>query len=167
MYAMFAVRVPLSCVLLRLCRDVVVVRPPSPRSDITAHSTWPPVPRCAVVCRGLQSEHQHVECDSRHRLRRFLGRFGLGCGVAAESQLSTDLWHPVLNGGPVRARGSDDDDDVATLLREREREKIKFTRDDEFQPSADLCTVGVFLRPPASFPDDDRRRLRCCFLRRP
>ena len=39
-------------------------------------------------------------------------------------------WH-------VRARGSGNDDDVATLLREREREreKIKFTR-DEFQPSA-------------------------------
>ena len=61
-----------------------------------------------------------MECDSRHRLRCFLDRFGLGCDVAAESQLSTDLWHPVLNGGPVRARGSDDDDDVATLLRERE-----------------------------------------------
>ena len=81
-----------------------------------------------------------MECDSRHRLRIFLERFGLGCDVAAESQLSTDLWHPVLNGGPVRARGSDDDDDVATLLREREREKIKFTRDDEFQDiSWDFC----------------------------
>ncbi len=64
-----------------------------------------------------------MECDSRHRLRCFLDRFGLGCDVAAESQLSTDLWHPVLNGGPVRARGSDDDDEVATLLRERERER--------------------------------------------
>ena len=55
---MFAVRVPPSRVLLRLCRHVVVVRPPSPRSDITAHSTWPPVPRCAVGCRSLQSAHR-------------------------------------------------------------------------------------------------------------
>jgi hypothetical protein len=51
---MFAVRVPPSRVLLRLCRHVVVVRPPSPRSDITAYSTRPPDPRCAVVCRCLQ-----------------------------------------------------------------------------------------------------------------
>ena len=53
---MFAVRVPPSRVLLRLCRHVVVVRPPSPRSDITAHATRPPVPRCDVVCLRLQSD---------------------------------------------------------------------------------------------------------------
>ena len=48
MEAMFEVRVPPSRVLLLLRRHVVVVRSASPRSDITAHSTWPPVPRCAV-----------------------------------------------------------------------------------------------------------------------
>ena len=58
MYAMFAVRVPPSRVLLLLRRHVVVVRPPSPRSDITAYSTRPPVPRCAVGCRGLQPAHR-------------------------------------------------------------------------------------------------------------
>jgi hypothetical protein len=42
------------------CVAVVVVRPPSPRSDITAHSTRPPVPCCAAVCYPLQSGHQHV-----------------------------------------------------------------------------------------------------------
>ncbi len=55
---MFRVRVPPSRVLLRLCRHVVVVRPPSPRSDITAYSTRPPDPRCAVVCHCLQSAHR-------------------------------------------------------------------------------------------------------------
>ena len=58
MNGMFLVRVPPSRVLLLLRRHVVVVRPPSPRSDITAYSTRPPVPRCAVVCRGLQSAHR-------------------------------------------------------------------------------------------------------------
>ena len=47
---MFAVRVPQSRVFLLLRRHVVVVRSPSPRSDITAYFTRPPVPRCAVVC---------------------------------------------------------------------------------------------------------------------
>ena len=55
---MFRVRVPPSRVLLRLCRHVVVVRPPSPRSDITAHATRPPVPRCDVGYRCLQSAHR-------------------------------------------------------------------------------------------------------------
>ena len=56
---MFGVRVPPSRVLLLLLRlHVVVVRPPSPRSDITARATRPPVPRCAVGCRGLQSAHR-------------------------------------------------------------------------------------------------------------
>jgi surface protein len=56
---MFYVRVPSSRVLLLLLRrHVVVVRPPSPRSDITAHSTRPPLPRCAVVCPSLQSAHR-------------------------------------------------------------------------------------------------------------
>ena len=52
---MFAVRVPQSRVFLLLRRHVVVVRSPSPRSDITAHATRPPVPRCAVESRCLQS----------------------------------------------------------------------------------------------------------------
>ena len=54
---MFFVRVPPSRVLLLLLRRHVVVatRPSSPRSEIAAHSTRPPDPRCAVVCRGLQS----------------------------------------------------------------------------------------------------------------
>ena len=51
---MFFVRVPPPRVLLRLCRHVVVVRSPSPRSDITDHATRPPVPRCAVECHCLQ-----------------------------------------------------------------------------------------------------------------
>jgi hypothetical protein len=125
MFRMFNVRVPPSCVLLLLLHRCVVTRPPSPRADITAHSTRAPVRRCAAGCHCLQSGHQWVDCGSGHRLRIFLDRFGLGCDVAAESQLwvSTDLWHPVLNGGPVRARGSDNDDNVATLLRERERER--------------------------------------------
>ena len=55
---MFAVRVPQSRVFLLLRRHVVVVRSPSPRSDITAYSTRPPDPRCAVVCRCLQSAHR-------------------------------------------------------------------------------------------------------------
>jgi hypothetical protein len=55
MNSMFRVRVPPSRVLLLERRHVVVAtRPPSPRSDITAHAKRPPVPRCAVVCRGLQ-----------------------------------------------------------------------------------------------------------------
>ncbi|MCP4082321.1 MAG: BspA family leucine-rich repeat surface protein, partial [Planctomycetaceae bacterium] len=49
MNGMFGVRDPPSRVLLLLRRHVVVVRSPSPRSDITAHSTRPPVPRCDVV----------------------------------------------------------------------------------------------------------------------
>ena len=55
---MFAVRVPQSRVFLLLRRHVVVVRSPSPRSDITDHATRPPVPRCAVVCHCLQSAHR-------------------------------------------------------------------------------------------------------------
>ena len=58
MSSMFAVRVPPSCVLLLSRRCVVVVRPPSPRSDITAHSARPPFLRCDVVCRCLQSAHR-------------------------------------------------------------------------------------------------------------
>jgi surface protein len=55
MYHMFYVRVPPSRVLLLLHRRVVVVtRPPSPRSEIAAHSTRPPVPGCAVECLCLQ-----------------------------------------------------------------------------------------------------------------
>ncbi len=50
MNGMFGVRDPPSRVLLLLRRHVVVVRSPSPRSDITAYFTRPPVPRCAVVC---------------------------------------------------------------------------------------------------------------------
>ncbi len=30
---------------------------PAPPPEIAAHSTWPPVPRCAVECPGLQSAH--------------------------------------------------------------------------------------------------------------
>ena len=57
---MFFVRVPPSRVLLLLLhrRVVVATRPSSSRSEIAAHSTRPPVPRCAVVCRGLQSAHR-------------------------------------------------------------------------------------------------------------
>ena len=58
MYHMFYVRVPPSRVLLLLHRRVVVARPPSPRSEIAAYSTRPPVPRCAVASRGLQSAHR-------------------------------------------------------------------------------------------------------------
>jgi hypothetical protein len=58
MNGMFYVRVPPPRVLLLLRRHVVVIRPPSPRSDITAHATWPPVPRRAVGCRSLQSAHR-------------------------------------------------------------------------------------------------------------
>ncbi|MCP3674210.1 MAG: hypothetical protein GY829_07030, partial [Gammaproteobacteria bacterium] len=54
MVGMFDVRAPPSRVLLLLRRHVVVVRSPSPRSDITDHATRPPVPRCDVGCRGLQ-----------------------------------------------------------------------------------------------------------------
>ncbi|MCP4968540.1 MAG: hypothetical protein GY926_25325 [bacterium] len=67
---MFAVRVPPPRVLLLLLRrHVVVARPSSSRSEIAAHSTRPPVPRCDVACLCLQSGHQWVGCDSRHRLR--------------------------------------------------------------------------------------------------
>ena len=57
---MFFVRVPPSRVLLLLLRRHVVVatRPSSPRSEIAAHSTRPPVPRCDVGCPGLHSGHQ-------------------------------------------------------------------------------------------------------------
>ena len=53
---MFYVRVPPSRVLLLLLRRHIVVatRPSSPRSEIAAHATRPPVPRCAVACWGLQ-----------------------------------------------------------------------------------------------------------------
>jgi hypothetical protein len=61
MQGMFLVRAAPSRVLLLLRRRVVLVaRRPSPRSEIAAHSARPPVPRCAVGCRGLQSGHQHV-----------------------------------------------------------------------------------------------------------
>jgi len=54
MREMFRVRVPPSRVLLLLRRCVVVAtRPPSPRSDITAHAARPPVPR-AVERPSLQ-----------------------------------------------------------------------------------------------------------------
>jgi surface protein len=59
MYCMFQVRAPPSRVLLLLLYRcvVVVARHPSPRSEIAAHSTRPPVPRCAVeLC--LQSAHR-------------------------------------------------------------------------------------------------------------
>jgi surface protein len=60
MYHLFRVRVPPSRVLLLLLhrRVVVVTRPLYPRSEIAAHSARPPVPRCAVVCQGLQSAHR-------------------------------------------------------------------------------------------------------------
>ena len=58
MNGMFGVRDPPSRVLLLLRRHVVVVRPSSSRSEIAAHSTRPPVPRCAVVCRRLQPAHR-------------------------------------------------------------------------------------------------------------
>ena len=53
---MFYVRVPPSRVLLLLLRRHIVVatRPSSSRSEIAAHSTRPPVPRCAVACHRLQ-----------------------------------------------------------------------------------------------------------------
>ena len=54
---MFAVRVPQSRVFLLLRRHVVVVRSPSPRSDITDHSTRLPDPRRTVGCQ-LQSAHR-------------------------------------------------------------------------------------------------------------
>ncbi|MCP4449761.1 MAG: hypothetical protein GY811_31185 [Myxococcales bacterium] len=60
MNGMFGVRDPPSRVLLRLCRHVVVARPSSSRSDITAHATRPPVLPCDVVFHCLQSGHQHV-----------------------------------------------------------------------------------------------------------
>ena len=61
MNSMFRVRVPPSRVLLLEHRHVAVAtRPPSPRSDITAHATRPPVPRCAVVCLCLQSAHRRL-----------------------------------------------------------------------------------------------------------
>ena len=53
---MFYVRVPPSRVLLLLLRRHIVVatRPSSSRSEIAAHATRPPDPRCAVVCHCLQ-----------------------------------------------------------------------------------------------------------------
>jgi hypothetical protein len=62
MSGLFYVRVPPSRVLLLLLhrRVVVVTRPPSPRSEIAAHSARPPVPRCTVECRGLQSAHRRL-----------------------------------------------------------------------------------------------------------
>ena len=59
MFEMFYVRASPSRVSLLLRRRIVVIgRPLSPRSDITAHSTRPPVPRCAVECLCLQSAHR-------------------------------------------------------------------------------------------------------------
>jgi hypothetical protein len=60
MAGMFNVRVPPPRVLLLLRRHVVVVRPSSPRSDITAHATRLPDPRRAVGSLCLQPGHQHV-----------------------------------------------------------------------------------------------------------
>ena len=58
MSSMFFVRASPSRVLLLLSRRRVVDRHPSPRTEIAAHSARPPVPRCAVGCRGLQSAHR-------------------------------------------------------------------------------------------------------------
>jgi len=59
---MFYVRVPPSRVLPLLGRCVAVItHPPSRRSRIAAHSTRPPVPRCAVGSLGLQSAHRWME----------------------------------------------------------------------------------------------------------
>jgi len=57
---MFFVRVPPSRVLLLLLRRHIVVatRPSSSRSEIAAHATRPPDPRCAVGCLCLQSAHR-------------------------------------------------------------------------------------------------------------
>ena len=75
MLQMFFVRAPPSRVLLLLRRCVVVGgRPPSPRSEIDAHSTRTPVLRCSVGSLFLQSVHRcmgrelggghvcHVQC---------------------------------------------------------------------------------------------------------
>jgi hypothetical protein len=53
------VRASPSRVLLFL-RRCVVTRSPSPRSEIAAYSTRPPVPRCDVACQGLQSGHRRL-----------------------------------------------------------------------------------------------------------
>jgi hypothetical protein len=59
MFEMFYVRASPSRVSLLLRRCVVVVaRPLYPRSEIAAHSTRPPVPRCAVESQDLQSAHR-------------------------------------------------------------------------------------------------------------
>ena len=60
MQGMFSVRVPSSHVLLLLSRRrvFVVCRHPSPRSEVAAHSTWPPVSPCAVGSPFLQSAHR-------------------------------------------------------------------------------------------------------------
>ena len=58
MSELFYVRGPPSRVLpLLRCRIIVVGRPLSPRSAIAAHSTRPPVLRCAVGSLFLQSVH--------------------------------------------------------------------------------------------------------------
>jgi hypothetical protein len=59
MSELFYVRGPPSRVLpLLRCRIIVVGRPLSPRSAIAAHSTRPPVLRCAVGSLFLQSVHR-------------------------------------------------------------------------------------------------------------
>ena len=58
MSELFQVRAPPSCVLLLRRRVVVLARPPSPRSEIAAHSPRPPVPRCAIECQCLQPAHR-------------------------------------------------------------------------------------------------------------
>ena len=59
MSSLFEVRVPPSRVLLFLRRCVVGVgRLLSPRSEIAAHSTRPPVPRCTVGSRVFQPAHR-------------------------------------------------------------------------------------------------------------
>jgi hypothetical protein len=59
MSSLFEVRVPPSRVLLFLRRCVVGVgRLLSPRSEIAAHSTRPPVPRCTVGSQFLQPAHR-------------------------------------------------------------------------------------------------------------
>ena len=60
MSSMFFVRASPSRVLLLLSRRrvFVVCRHPSPRSEVAAHSTWPPVSPCAVGSPFLQSAHR-------------------------------------------------------------------------------------------------------------
>jgi hypothetical protein len=68
---LFVVRAAPSRVSLLLRRCVVVVaRPPSPRSEIAAHSPRPPVPRCAVGSLNIQSAHRWMgrELGEEHEL---------------------------------------------------------------------------------------------------